>query len=98
MGVAIDKQNRVFTTEQYPGGKMQMFRYVTDDEATAEKAKRETELKAAADARRGASSDQGSSNNAQNPADAPAAKPDAAAPAPKPTDAPAQKTAPTPPS
>ena len=50
VGIAIDKQNRVFTTEQYPG-RMQMFRYVTDDEAATEKAKRETELKAAADAR-----------------------------------------------
>jgi len=93
MGVAIDKQNRVFTTEQYPGGKMQMFRYVTDEEAAAEKTKREAELKAAADARRGVSSD-----TAQKPDDATTAKPDAAAPGQKPTDAPAQKTATTPPS
>jgi DNA-binding beta-propeller fold protein YncE len=42
MGLAIDKQNRVFTTEQYPG-RMQMFRYVTDAEAAAEKARREAE-------------------------------------------------------
>jgi sugar lactone lactonase YvrE len=42
VGVAIDKQNRVFTTEQYPG-RMQMFRYVTDAEAAAEKIRRETE-------------------------------------------------------
>jgi len=93
MGVAIDKQNRVFTTEQYPGGKMQMFRYVSDEEAAAEKTKREAELKAAADARRGVSSD-----TAQKPDDATTAKPDAAAPGQKPTDAPAQKTATTPPS
>jgi DNA-binding beta-propeller fold protein YncE len=48
IGVAIDKQNRVFTTEQFPG-RMQEFRYVTDAEAAAEKAKHEEELKAAAD-------------------------------------------------
>jgi len=48
VGVAIDKQNRVFTTEQYPG-RMQMFRYVTDAEAAAEKARHEEELQKAAD-------------------------------------------------
>jgi sugar lactone lactonase YvrE len=42
IGIAIDKENRVFTTEQYPG-RMQMFRYVTDAEAEAEKARREAE-------------------------------------------------------
>jgi DNA-binding beta-propeller fold protein YncE len=84
VGIAIDKQNRVFTTEQYPG-RMQMFRYVTDDEAATEKAKRETELKAAADAR-------GVTSNAT-----PAPKPDTAAPQ-KPADAPAQKPAEAPPS
>lgn len=51
VGVAIDKQNRVFTTEQYPG-RMQMFRYVTDTEASAEKAKREEQLQKAADEKR----------------------------------------------
>ena len=51
VGVAIDKQNRVFTTEQYPG-RMQMFRYVTDAEAAAEKAKREEQLQKAADEKR----------------------------------------------
>ena len=50
VGVAIDKQNRVFTTEQFPG-RMQMFHYVTDSEATAEKAKRAEELQKAADRR-----------------------------------------------
>jgi hypothetical protein len=54
VGVAIDKQNRVFTTEQYPG-RMQMFRYVTDDEAAAEKKRLEEERKAKAEARRSAS-------------------------------------------
>ncbi len=92
VGIAIDKQNRVFTTEQYPG-RMQMFRYVTDDEAAAEKTKRETELKEAANARRGVSSD-----TAQKPSEAPAPKPDAAAPAQKPPDSPAQKPVEAPPS
>lgn len=50
VGVAIDKQNHVFTTEQYPG-RLQEFQYVTDEEAAAEKAKHEEELKAAADRR-----------------------------------------------
>jgi DNA-binding beta-propeller fold protein YncE len=50
VGVAIDKQNRVFTTEQEPG-RLQMFRYVTDAEAATEKAKREDELKKAAERR-----------------------------------------------
>ena len=51
VGVAIDKQNRVFTTEQYPG-RMQMFRYITDSEAAAEKAKKEEQLQKAADQRK----------------------------------------------
>ena len=42
VGVAIDKQNRVFATEQYPG-RVQMFRYVTDAEAAADKAKYDEE-------------------------------------------------------
>ena len=50
IGVAIDKQNRVFTTEQEPG-RVQMFRYVTDSEAAAEKAKREGDLQKAAERR-----------------------------------------------
>lgn len=83
VGIAIDKQNRVFTTEQYPG-RMQMFRYITNDEAVAEKAKREDDLKKAADARRGISSDSA-------PKPAAAEKPEAAAPQQKPADAPAQK-------
>ena len=93
VGIAIDKQNRVFTTEQYPG-RMQMFRYVTDAEAAAEKAKREEDLKKAADARRGVASN----NGAPKPAEAPATKPEAAAPAQKPADAPAQKPVTAPPS
>jgi DNA-binding beta-propeller fold protein YncE len=50
VGVAIDKKNRVFTSEQSPG-RLQMFRYVTDTEAAAEKAKHEDDLKKAAERR-----------------------------------------------
>ena len=39
-GITIDKNNRVFTSEQYPG-RTQMFRYITNDEALAEKARRD---------------------------------------------------------
>jgi hypothetical protein len=38
-GLYIDKNNRIFTSEQYPG-RVQMFRYFTDDEARAELARR----------------------------------------------------------
>ncbi len=54
IGVAIDKHNRVFTTEQEPG-RLQMFRYVTDAEAAAEKEKRQQELDKAAERRQKAS-------------------------------------------
>ena len=75
VGVAIDKQNRVFTTEQYPG-RMQVFRYVTDAEADAEKARGEAERQKAAEQRRGASG-----APAQTPAPtAPQKTPDAPAP------------------
>ena len=40
-GITYDKQNnRVITSEQFPG-RLQIFRYVTDAEASAEKARRE---------------------------------------------------------
>ncbi len=39
-GVYIDKNNRIFTSEQYPG-RVQMFRYITD--AEAEQLKKEKE-------------------------------------------------------
>ena len=55
VGVAIDKQNRVFTTEQEPG-RLQVFRYVTDADAAAEKTRREEELQKAADQRQKAAS------------------------------------------
>jgi sugar lactone lactonase YvrE len=42
-GIAYDKQNnRVITSEQFPG-RVQVFRYVTDTEAAAEKSRREAE-------------------------------------------------------
>ncbi|HLV87740.1 MAG TPA: SMP-30/gluconolactonase/LRE family protein [Candidatus Sulfotelmatobacter sp.] len=40
-GLAISKDNRVVTTEMFPG-RVQMFRYITDAEAEAEKQRRET--------------------------------------------------------
>jgi sugar lactone lactonase YvrE len=51
VGVAVDhKKHRVFTAEQYPG-RLQMFQYVTDAEAAAEKTKHEEELQKAAEHR-----------------------------------------------
>ncbi len=91
VGIAIDKQNRVFTTEQYPG-RMQMFRYITDAEAAAEKAKREADLEKLANARRG-----GSPDTAQTPTEAPAPKPPATAPAQQAPDTAAQKPVAPPP-
>jgi hypothetical protein len=55
-GLYIDKNNRIFTSEQYPG-RVQMFRYFTDDEARAELARRKAEEKKKSDATKpGASS------------------------------------------
>jgi sugar lactone lactonase YvrE len=42
-GLYIDKNNRIFTSEQYPG-RVQMFRYFTDDEARAQIKQRQSEL------------------------------------------------------
>jgi hypothetical protein len=39
-GLTIDKQNRVITSEQFPG-RVQIFQYFTDAEAEAERARRE---------------------------------------------------------
>ena len=56
-GVAIDKQNRVITSEQWPG-RLQVFRYVTEAEAAeaakeqATPVKQEEEPKKAAPAAR----------------------------------------------
>ena len=41
-GITIDKFNRVIVSETFPG-RVQMFRYVTDEEYAAEKQKRESE-------------------------------------------------------
>jgi DNA-binding beta-propeller fold protein YncE len=47
-GIAFDKaNNRIITSEQFPG-RVQVFRYVTDAEAAAEKARREAEHNGAA--------------------------------------------------
>jgi hypothetical protein len=79
VGLAIDKQNRVFTTEQYPG-RMQMFRYITDTESEVDKKRMEEERKTAADKRRQAS------QTAPPPSPAPAETPQ------KPVDTPTPKT------
>jgi len=39
-GIAIDQSNRVIVSETFPG-RVQVFRYVTDAQAAAEKARRE---------------------------------------------------------
>jgi DNA-binding beta-propeller fold protein YncE len=43
VGITIDKANRVFTLEQYPTGKVQIFRYITQAEARAEYSRRQAE-------------------------------------------------------
>ncbi len=42
-GLYIDKNNRIFASEQYPG-RVQMFRYFTDDEARAQIKQRQGEM------------------------------------------------------
>jgi sugar lactone lactonase YvrE len=42
-GLYIDKNNRMFASEQYPG-RVQMFRYFTDDEARAQIKQRQAEM------------------------------------------------------
>jgi hypothetical protein len=71
VGVAIDKYNRVFTTEQFPG-RLQVFRYVTDSQAAAEKEKHDEELQKAAERRQKAAAPAPPANK---PADAAPAKP-----------------------
>jgi hypothetical protein len=44
VNITIDKNNRIFTTEQLPG-RMQYFRYVTDAEAKAELDRRSADAK-----------------------------------------------------
>jgi hypothetical protein len=43
VGLTIDKNNRVFTTEQLPG-RVQMFRYITNAEAQVEYDRRKAEV------------------------------------------------------
>jgi DNA-binding beta-propeller fold protein YncE len=75
VGVAVDnKKNRVYTAEQYPG-RLQMFGYVTDAEAAAQKTKHDEELQKAAERRHPNAASQGSP-----------AKPDPAAAPPAPKD------------
>ena len=52
MNVIIDKNNRVFTSEIYPG-RVQQFRYITDAEAETEKHNREKAFEEKAAQRRG---------------------------------------------
>jgi DNA-binding beta-propeller fold protein YncE len=66
VGITIDKDNRVFTVEQYPTGKVQIFRYITEAQAQAEFDRRQEEREKKAAARSG---------------DQPAASAQAAAPA-----------------
>jgi sugar lactone lactonase YvrE len=42
-GLYIDRNNRIFASEQYPG-RVQMFRYFTDDEARAQIKQRQAEM------------------------------------------------------
>jgi len=72
IGVAIDKHNRVFTTEQYPG-RMQMFRYVTDAEAKAEVERLAEEQKKASEQRHSAGGS-ATTEPAAKPAETPPAK------------------------
>ena len=87
VGVTVDKHDRVFTAEEYPG-RVQMFQYVTDAAAEAEKTKHDEELQKAADHHKKAaappSTDKPAEAAPQKPADPAATK---AAPA----DSPAPK-------
>ncbi len=75
VGVAIDKKNRVFTTEQYPG-RMQMFRYITDEEAAVDKKRQEEQREKAAAVRSAAAQTAPPTTpaEAQKPATTPAQK------------------------
>jgi DNA-binding beta-propeller fold protein YncE len=54
-GLTIDKNNRVFTSEQFPG-RVQMFRYINNQEAMAEKERRDAEIKKKIEEKRAAAS------------------------------------------
>jgi DNA-binding beta-propeller fold protein YncE len=78
-GIATDKQNRVIVSETFPG-RVQVFRYVTDAEAAAEQARRETDA------------EQRSHRTAASDQNAPGAQPPAASQPPTPP--PANPTSP----
>jgi hypothetical protein len=84
VGVAIDKQNRVFTTEQEPG-RLQVFRYVTDAEAAEEKTRREEQLQKAADQRQKAAAQAQPDKPAEASPQTPAVPPHPDAESPKPS-------------
>jgi len=46
MGITIDQNNRMFVSEQYPWGRVQQFRYITDAEAEQLKKEKEGGVKA----------------------------------------------------
>jgi sugar lactone lactonase YvrE len=71
-GVYIDKSNRIFTSEQYPG-RVQMFRYFTDDDARAQIKQR------AADAEKKSQQRKPGSADAAAPASTPAPSTNSAA-------------------
>jgi DNA-binding beta-propeller fold protein YncE len=53
VGITIDKSNRVFTVEQYPTGRVQIFRYITQAEAQTEFERRQAEREKKTAARSG---------------------------------------------
>jgi sugar lactone lactonase YvrE len=73
-GLYIDKNNRIFTSEQYPG-RVQMFRYFTDDEARAQIKQRRAESEKTRP--KGAETNTGTADNAApaSPANSAAQKP-----------------------
>ena len=76
-GITIDKSNRVFTLEQYPTGKVQIFRYITQAEAQAEFDRRQAEREKKAAAASGVKTEDSAaqaSAAAQKPAATPGAK------------------------
>jgi hypothetical protein len=58
----VDKNNRVLTTELYPG-RLQVFRYYTDSEAKAELDRRNEEAQKNADQKKPAASAASSDRN-----------------------------------
>ena len=65
-GLYIDKNNRIFTSEQYPG-RVQMFRYFSDDEARTELARRKEAEKGKSDGAKPTSDAAATSSAAQQP-------------------------------